>query len=204
MDCRCCHICRAWWAWFQQPAPPTSRLFAHFRLSGSDAEPRWPRLSPPTFSFKNVLQKPTGDVTDSTAMFFTLYGKQEFSDSWASCYYFLQIVMFIRIQMHLVLFTTIAICPRGALFNNFEKGQGLKPSHFHGVFICYLNKGNAKKYNCCSLLSHSLLWKFTNLSGHLLLTEANQDEVGAPGKINRWGPFKILFFYILIILIFVT
>ncbi len=22
--------------------------------------------------------------------------------------------------------------------------------------------------------------------------EANQDEVGAPGKINRWGPSKIL------------
>ncbi len=37
VDCRCCHHWRARQAWFQQPAPPTSRLFAHFRLSGSDA-----------------------------------------------------------------------------------------------------------------------------------------------------------------------
>ncbi len=33
MDCRCRHHCRARWPWFQQPAPPTSRLFTHFRLS---------------------------------------------------------------------------------------------------------------------------------------------------------------------------
>ncbi len=63
MDCRCCHHCRTCWAWFQQPPPPTSRLFAHFRLSGRDAQPRWRRLSPPTLSFKNALQKPkAGDV----------------------------------------------------------------------------------------------------------------------------------------------
>ncbi len=64
VDCRCGHHCHAWWAWFQQPAPPTSRLFAHCLLSGSNAQPRW-RLSPPTLSFKNALQKPTGDVTDT-------------------------------------------------------------------------------------------------------------------------------------------
>ncbi len=61
-------------AWFEQPAPPTSRLFAHFRLSGIKAQPRWRRLSPPTLSFKNALQKPMGDVTDTTSMFFTVYG----------------------------------------------------------------------------------------------------------------------------------
>ncbi len=27
----------------------------------------------------------------------------------------------------------------------------------------------------------------------LLYPEANQDKVGDPGKINRWGPSKILF-----------
>ncbi len=43
MDCRCRHHCRARQTWFQQPAPPTSRLFAHFQLSGSDALPRWQR-----------------------------------------------------------------------------------------------------------------------------------------------------------------
>ncbi len=26
-----------------------------------------------------------------------------------------------------------------------------------------------------------------------MYAEANQDEVEAPGKINRWGPSKILF-----------
>ncbi len=55
-------------AWFQQPAPPTSCLFTHFRLSGSDAQPRWRRPAPPTLSFKNALQKPTGAVTDTTSM----------------------------------------------------------------------------------------------------------------------------------------
>ncbi len=70
MDCRCCHHCCTWWAWFQQPAPPTSHLFVHFRLFRSDAQPRWRRLSTPTLSSKNALQKPTDDVTDTTSMFF--------------------------------------------------------------------------------------------------------------------------------------
>ncbi len=56
----------------------------------------------------------------------TCKNKQDF---WGSSYCFVQIVMLIRIQMHFVLLTTIiiAICPRGALLNNLEKGQGLEP-----------------------------------------------------------------------------
>ncbi len=34
-----------------------------------DALPRWRRMAPPTLSFKNPLQKPTGDVTDNTSIF---------------------------------------------------------------------------------------------------------------------------------------
>ncbi len=34
--------------------PP--RLFAHFRLSGSDAQPIWRRLSPPTLSLKMLFR----------------------------------------------------------------------------------------------------------------------------------------------------
>ncbi len=55
-------------------ASPTSRLFAHFRLFGSDALPRWRRSAPPTLGFKNALQKHTSDVTDTTSIFFTAYG----------------------------------------------------------------------------------------------------------------------------------
>ncbi len=80
-DCCCCHHCRAWRAWFQQPAPPTSRLFAHFRLSGSDALPRWRRPAPPPLSFKNPLQKPTGDLTDTTSIFFTVYAFKRMNHS---------------------------------------------------------------------------------------------------------------------------
>ncbi len=75
MDCRCSHHCRARQAWFQQPAPPYSHFFAHFLLSGSDALPIWRWPAPPTLSFKNPLQKPTGDVTDTTSNFFTVYGR---------------------------------------------------------------------------------------------------------------------------------
>ncbi len=32
--------------------------------------PRWRWLTPPTLGFKNALQKPTADVTDTTSMFF--------------------------------------------------------------------------------------------------------------------------------------
>ncbi len=70
MDWRCCHHCCARRAWFQQPAPPTSCPFAHFRLSGCDALPRWRRPAPPTLSFKNPCQKPAGDVTDIMQHFF--------------------------------------------------------------------------------------------------------------------------------------
>ncbi len=69
MDRCCCDHCRTRWVWFPQPAPPTSRLLPHFRLSGSDALPRWRRPAPPTLSFKNPLQKPTGDITDTTSIF---------------------------------------------------------------------------------------------------------------------------------------
>ncbi len=74
MDCRCCQHHRARRAWFQQPAPPTSCLFAHFRLSRSDTLPRWRLLAPRILSFKNALQKPTCDITDTTSIFFfTVY-----------------------------------------------------------------------------------------------------------------------------------
>ncbi len=54
--------------------------------------------------------------------------KLEFSDFWAISYCFVQIVMLIRIQCILFIdHSIIAICPRGALLNNFEKGQGSSP-----------------------------------------------------------------------------
>ncbi len=43
------------------------------RLSGSDALPRWQWPAPSTLSLKNPLQKPTGDVMDTTSIFFTVY-----------------------------------------------------------------------------------------------------------------------------------
>ncbi len=58
-------------------ASPTSRLFAHFRLSGSDARWRAAKMaavSSAHLGFKNALQKPTSDVTDNTSIFFTVYG----------------------------------------------------------------------------------------------------------------------------------
>ncbi len=74
MDYSCCHHCCTRQAWFQQPAPPTSHLFAHFRLSRSDALPRWRRPALPTLSFKNPLQKPTADIMDTTFIYFSVYG----------------------------------------------------------------------------------------------------------------------------------
>ncbi len=47
--------------------------------------PRWRRSTPPTLGFKNALQKPTSDVTDTTSIFFfffffffTVYGIDPF------------------------------------------------------------------------------------------------------------------------------
>ena len=51
-------------------SPQLIRLAAHFRLSGSDARARWRWPAPPTLGFENALQKPTGDVTDTTPIFF--------------------------------------------------------------------------------------------------------------------------------------
>ncbi len=48
----------------------------------SNVLPRWRRLSPPTLSFKNPLQKPTGDVTDTTSMFFYSLWKNNHMPFW--------------------------------------------------------------------------------------------------------------------------
>ncbi len=50
-------------------------IFDYPGVTRGDALPRWRRSAPPTLGFKNALQKPTSDVTDTTSIFFTVYGR---------------------------------------------------------------------------------------------------------------------------------
>ncbi len=74
MDCCCCHHCRARWAWFQQPAPPTSRLLPIFDYPGvtrsQDGDGRLRLLWPSKMLFRNLR------VTSRTLRlcFYTVYG----------------------------------------------------------------------------------------------------------------------------------
>ncbi len=58
---------RAWWAWFQQPAPPTSCPLSIIRVW------RAAKMATAHFELQKCSQKPTGDVIDTTSMFFTVY-----------------------------------------------------------------------------------------------------------------------------------
>ncbi len=56
-------------------ATSSTHLLAFCPFSIIRELPRWRRPAPPPLSFKNPLQKPTGDVTDTTSIFFTVYGR---------------------------------------------------------------------------------------------------------------------------------
>ncbi len=56
------------------PRPTFLPIFEYPGVTHGDALPRWRQSAPPTLGFKNALQKPTSDVTDTTSMFFTVYG----------------------------------------------------------------------------------------------------------------------------------
>jgi len=55
--------------------------------------------------------------------------------------------------------------------------------HFSMLVVEVFETCTVKHNACC----HNIIW-------WLGLAEANQQWVGAPGKINQWGPSKIVFF----------
>ncbi len=55
------------------PRPAFLPIFDYLGVTHGDTLPRWRRSAPPTLGFKNALQKPTSDVTDTISIFFTVY-----------------------------------------------------------------------------------------------------------------------------------
>ncbi len=52
------------------PRPAFLSIFDYPGVTRSDVLPRWRRSAPPTLGFKNALQKPMSDITDTTSMCF--------------------------------------------------------------------------------------------------------------------------------------
>ncbi len=66
--------------------PPAFLPIFDYPING--ALSRWRRPAPPTLSFKNPLQKTTGDVTDTKSIFFTVYAVQSLLYIVANCNFF--------------------------------------------------------------------------------------------------------------------